>query len=72
MKTLFVVFHEHDTEIISDTSKLIGIYSSREKAMDAVVRYQQKPGFSDYPLGFSIDEYHVDEDYWKEGFITEQ
>jgi hypothetical protein len=72
MKTLFVVFHEHDTDVQPDTSKLIGIYSSQERATDAVARYQQKPGFSEHPFGFSIDEYLVDEDHWKEGYITEQ
>jgi len=72
MKTLFVVFHVRNVDVESDTIKLIGIYSSKKKATDAVTRYQQKPGFSEHPIGFSIDEYHVDEDYWKEGYITEQ
>jgi len=72
MKTLFVVYHVHNTNVESDTIKLIGIYSSEKKAMDAVTRYRQKPGFKEYPLGFSIDKYHIDQDYWEEGFTTEQ
>jgi hypothetical protein len=53
-----------------ETIKLIGIYSSRKKAVDAVTKYQQRPGFSEHPFGFSIDEYQIDQDYWEEGYIT--
>jgi hypothetical protein len=28
------------------------------------------PGFRDYPEGFHIDEYQLDQDQWREGFIT--
>jgi hypothetical protein len=53
-----------------DEVKLIGIFSSREKAEDAVKRYINLPGFCDFSEEcFYIGEHVLDETEWKEGFI---
>ena len=33
-------------------------------------RASQLPGFSDLPHGFTIDSYELDQDQWREGYIT--
>ena len=65
MKHAFVLQHENpETKDV----KLIGVYSSEAAAQAAIGRVCAQPGFRDYPNGFSIDDYEVDEDNWTEGF----
>ena len=70
MKSVFLLEHSYE---ISDTgeqeTKTIGIYSSRDKAEQAINRLIKQPGFRDFPEYFNIDEYIVDQDHWEEGFI---
>ena len=66
MDCAFVLLHERsDTEHV----KLIGVYSSEAAAKAAIQRLRLKPGFSDYPEGFTIDAYEFDKDHWTEGFV---
>jgi homoserine kinase type II len=51
-----------------DSCKTIGIYSSDEEARAAIVRLRDKPGFRDYPEGFSIGPYPLNKDHWVDGF----
>lgn len=51
------------------TRKALGMYDSREAAEQAVVHYKTLPGFKEYPDGFRIDAFVVDQDYWTEGFF---
>lgn len=69
MKTAFVVQHVHEFDDREDV-KLIGVYSSRQRADDAVARLRAAPGFRDAPNAFSVAEYEVDADHWVEGFAT--
>lgn len=62
---VYLVWHEHE-----DDGKLIGVFSNREIAERAVAAFLEKPGFKDFPEGFTIDEYQVDKPYWEEGFVT--
>ncbi len=58
---------------------LMGVYSSREAALEAVDRLKDKPGFRDHPevnddaddAGFFMSQYELDQDHWTEGFRTE-
>lgn len=72
MNTVFVLEHLYES---ADTSvqeaKLIGVYSSREKAEKAIEKLIKQPGFRDFPDYFNIDEYVIDQNHWDEGFITE-
>jgi hypothetical protein len=69
MKT-YVVQHVHEFEDDSEDIKFIGVYSTFEKAEQAVRRLSMEVGFCDTPEGFHISEYEIDEDHWTEGFIT--
>lgn len=68
MNSVFVVFHEYQMIDGCDSSKLIGVYSSKEFGEAAIVKTRMQPGFCDFPDGFSIDKYELDKDHWQEGF----
>ena len=70
MARVFVVQHVHSREDGVEDVKFIGVYSSREKAQEAVARMARLPGFADAPDGFYIDEYRVDQDHWVEGYVV--
>ncbi len=70
MASVFVLQHVHSREDGVEDVKFIGVYSSREKAQEAVARLGRLPGFADAPDGFHIDEYRVDHDQWAQGYVT--
>jgi len=67
---VFLVQHVHIHEDGEEDIKLIGVYSSRASAEQAIERLKQQPGFRDTPEGFVLDQYTLDEDNWTEGFVT--
>jgi hypothetical protein len=70
MASVFVVQHVHLREEGVEDVKFIGVYSSREKAQQAVARVIHLPGFSDAADGFHVDEYRIDQDHWVEGYVA--
>ena len=56
MKRLFVLQHayQHGLEDREEEVKFIGVYSSREKAEDAVRRLILQPGFREHPSRNSV------------------
>jgi len=69
IKHVYIVQHEHEVEGCDDV-KLIGIFSSLEKANATVERYKNLPGFRDCKDSFFVNDYILDETEWKEGFVT--
>jgi hypothetical protein len=65
---VFLLNHVREGDV--DEPKLLGVYSSRRRAEDAIARYLDLPGFRDEQEGFVVDRYTVDEDHWREGFVT--
>ncbi|PZP48151.1 MAG: hypothetical protein DI601_01635 [Azospirillum brasilense] len=59
---------ETDTDEIELTLKLVGFYSSLQKAEEAVERMRKLPGFRDWPDGFRIYQGGLDGTNWTEGF----
>jgi hypothetical protein len=70
MERIYIVEHEHELSEDSSDVKFIGVYLSRPDAEEAVKRALTRPGFKDYPDGFTINETVVGEDHWPEGFFT--
>lgn len=68
MKTVFLLQHSYEVNEIEYT-KVIGIYSTRNKAQEVISTYKELPGFKEYPEDFYIDEYHLDKNEWEEGFL---
>src|SRR5437879_5466761 len=65
---VFVVQHVHDLDNAEDV-KFIGVYSTRERANQAVEALRAQPGFRESSVGFHIDQYELDEVHWKEGYV---
>jgi len=76
MKTVFLLEHLHTLADGCENIKTIGVYSSRTAAEVAISRLRAQPGFADAPHlvedndGFYISGYEIDEDNWREGFVT--
>ena len=70
MKSVYLVQHVHLLKEDEEDVKIIGIYSTKELAREAVERTKLFQGFCDAPKGFYIDEYPLDKDSWTEGYIT--
>jgi homoserine kinase type II len=68
--TVFVVQHVHVLDDESEEVKMIGVYSSRQKADEAVARLKSQPGFCHTPQGFAVSKYVIDRDHWPEGYVT--
>lgn len=66
----YKVWHMRADEEGQDHDKLLGIYSSREKAEQALAGLRVKPGFRDYPDGFELYEAALDETCFTEGFVS--
>ena len=66
--------YEYGEENEYEEVKNLGIYSSIEKASEAIERYIPFKGFRDYPREcFHISEYFLDEDSnWKGGFVSSE
>ena len=70
-----IVHRGEDGELVwaeddGDDLKILGAYSTADRAQDRIERARQLPGFEDEPECFYIDRYVVDRDCWGEGFIT--
>lgn len=46
------------------STQLLGLYSSRSAADDAVVRFRVKPELRNYLETFTVCEYELDKDAW--------
>ena len=69
-REVFLVEHLHVQDDGEEDVKVIGIYSTREAAQEAVGRLRLQPGFRDTPAGFNIDLYLLDQDHWESGYHT--
>jgi hypothetical protein len=72
MTKLYVVCHfDQETDDDNDEEKLIGVYSTKDRAQQAIDRLRDKPGFRDFPERWWIDEFILDKDSaWTDGFVT--
>jgi hypothetical protein len=70
--TVYLLEHLHEFEDGHEETKIIGIFSTREKAQAALDRVRDQPGFRERPEGFDISENEVDPDIlgWTEGYVT--
>jgi len=72
--SVFVLEHTRYEDDNSDNDiedfKLIGVFASLEQAQAAIAQLSTQPGFKDYPNGFHIDEYPLDQINWSSGFVV--
>ena len=56
----YVIYHIHIFEDGNEDYKIIGIFSSYDKALEVKEKYSSElPGFKDFPEGFCIEEFEV-------------
>ena len=68
--SVWIAWHEYERDGCSEF-KLIGVFSTRERAEAAIDARRHKPGFADHPEGFQIVSCVVDRDTeWLDGFVT--
>lgn len=71
---VFLLWHTHDLEDDFGTHeevKLIGVFSSEDKAYKAIELLKDKEGFRDFPLScFEISKTKIDRTSWADGFCT--
>ncbi|MGH7033818.1 MAG: DUF7336 domain-containing protein [Stellaceae bacterium] len=70
MTIVYVLWHDHVDEQGCDHDMMLGIYSTEEKAKEALELLRDKPGFKGYPDGFEIARGIIDRTSMLEGFIT--
>lgn len=68
----FIFKLEHYYEIeCKEFHRLIGLYTSFERAKETIEKYKLLPGFKDYPDDFYLEVYEINKNHWEEGFVTE-
>lgn len=67
---VFLAQHVHTLGGGEEDLKIVGVYSTREKANEAIERLRQQPGFRDAPEGFIVDVYRLDQINWERGYVT--
>ena len=67
MTTVYLLWHTHETTQDTDDDKLIGVYSSKGNAQNAMLRLRDQRGFKDHQDRFEVSEYVLDRDHWTEG-----
>ena len=74
MMDVFLLWHVYeltDGDGTHDEEKFIGVFSSEEKAKDAIEQLKGKAGFRDYPVScFEIHKGKMDRVGWVDGFGT--
>jgi hypothetical protein len=68
----FLLHHVHDLADGHEDVKLIGVFSSRDKAQAVLNDLRGQPGFRDVPDGFEINSQILDQAAWLEGYVTVQ
>ena len=65
IKKVYMLYHE--TERNND-GKLIGFFSTREKAKEIIEKRKLQKGFKDFPEGFKIKTMIIGKNYYTKGF----
>ena len=71
---VFLLWHVYEREEASglrDEEKLIGVFSTEERARETIDRLKGREGFRDFPVScFEIHKMQVDRAGWTDGFST--
>jgi len=70
MTKAFLVTHVHVLASQEEDLRIIGIFTTRERAEAAIRAASKLPGFADTAEAFEVSEYELDDMCWREGFVT--
>lgn len=65
---IYHLFFEHEHADSDDIELSIGYFSTESEALDAMQSLRDKPGFRDYPEGFTIDPITLGFTGFRDGF----
>lgn len=65
---LYIVCHMYEINE-HEEARMIGIFSSVNKANEVIKKHKKLPGFKEYPDGFIVDTCKMEEEDWESGFI---
>jgi len=67
---VYMLWHSYVKESGVEDVKLVGVYSSEERAKEGLKQVRSQPGFRDHPEGFEIDGMRLDLTGWSGGFAA--
>jgi hypothetical protein len=70
LSVVHLLWHANAQDDGESDNKLLGVYSTHERAARRRLAASSLEGFRDQPDAFLIDEYVLDADHWTEGFVT--
>lgn len=71
---VYILKHRIYYENVIDATeeKMLGVYSTKNKAEKAILKYMRLPGFKDYSRKcFYITKFKIGELHWTEGFYDD-
>jgi hypothetical protein len=68
---VFLLWHMHDLGDGETDDKLLGVYSTRDRAERRQRQAIGLTGFAEAPEEFVIAEYAVDQDHWVTGYVSD-
>lgn len=68
--SVYIVQHVRAEKSGDEDVRLVGIYSSKEAAKNAVLRAGMQPDFRRFPQGFKIAKYALDKDQWPAALLA--
>lgn len=70
MAIIYILRHELETDDLLTRFNVIGVFSSEEKAQEAIAQLEQDPEFKGHPGSFVIIPRTLDGTAWDTGFVT--
>lgn len=64
IKKKYMLYHRSET----GDNKLIGFFSTKQKAVEIMNNRKKDKGFNDFPEGFKIKTMIIGKDYYTKGF----
>jgi hypothetical protein len=74
MTAVYFLYHIDDQKLYDGEyhyGKLVGVYSSIDRARAAIRELRDRQGFIDYPECWRIYKRTLDRDSWTKGFVAE-
>ena len=65
--SVYLLQHSSEIDGCIET-KVLGIFSTYEKANSQILKYKELKGFKNYQDDFYIDQYPLDNAFWIKGF----
>ncbi len=67
-ESVYIVHHVRAEAGRDEDIRMVGVYSSKDAAKNAILRARIQPDFRHFPSGFKISKYPLDTDQWTAGF----